>query len=309
MRLISNLLLTAVLSASVSWSSSAKLPEDVKSYYSAYQAALEKNDFSEADSAAYDAWQAAEKSLGDHKTTGDLAMNYALMTDRMISKTAYDKKEKAFKRAIELASAYDNPEETEIQRRIEYLYFRNTVIKATRRKASNFDVSKSDFNDLLERLEEMGLEDSLYNAEIEALRVKYYFNNNKFKSAVEHAETVSTAFSNNQDTSRSSLESELNYDVGMSYFRMKDYLNAALHFQKNIENTENLVLTEKKSDNSEDLWQKAWLNLFSQGKIEEAKASGICNCMKLVDDNGRPERLIDMPGQPPAIWDLSLIHI
>ena len=56
-----------------------KLPTEVTKPYKAYRAALTAKDEKEALKHAKAAWKAAEEHLGDHKTTGDLASNYALI--------------------------------------------------------------------------------------------------------------------------------------------------------------------------------------------------------------------------------------
>ena len=79
------------------------LPEKVATAYKAYLAAVEANDGGQQADAAYVAWQAAEKSLGDSKTTGDLAHNYA-MVGLIAEESKKDSQWDAFDRAIALSS-------------------------------------------------------------------------------------------------------------------------------------------------------------------------------------------------------------
>lgn len=110
----------------------AKTPPEVIKPYKAYKTALAENNFETARERAYEAWQRAEKLLGDSRITGDLAFNYATIppekqnsdettstayrasNKRSVSKKTYTRIEDAFAESIKLAS-YHKDIATEIE--------------------------------------------------------------------------------------------------------------------------------------------------------------------------------------------------
>jgi len=87
----------------------AQTPPEVLKPYKAYRAALQAEDLQTASKQAYLAWQAAEKLLGDTKTTGDLAQNYADTTKKLPGPKGTSKQiRQAYRRAIVLAKFHDD---------------------------------------------------------------------------------------------------------------------------------------------------------------------------------------------------------
>ena len=82
----------------------AELPTSVTAAYQTYESALNARDFEAAQEAAFTAWQNAEAELGDAKTTGDLARNFADIS--VYNDARFSKTRKAYKRSIELADRY-----------------------------------------------------------------------------------------------------------------------------------------------------------------------------------------------------------
>jgi hypothetical protein len=98
--------LAAFLATSVQTSAFAKTPPEVVKPYKAYQAAMKSGDLEAALSSAYEAWQAAEATLGDHKSTGDLAQNYGDLNTT--DKKARKRQVEALRRAQELSRFYED---------------------------------------------------------------------------------------------------------------------------------------------------------------------------------------------------------
>jgi len=93
------------LVVALGFSAQAKTPKEVLEPYKAYRAALAEDNREEAATFAYEAWQSAEALMGDSKTTGDLAANYAELRPRYLdNKPAWKSIMKAHKRAIDLSS-------------------------------------------------------------------------------------------------------------------------------------------------------------------------------------------------------------
>lgn len=100
--------LSVVIAVGLASTASAKLPKDVLDAYRSYETALVAQDLEQAEQSALTAWKAAEESLGDTKTTGDLAQNYADIAAS--NKSNYVKIKRAYERSIKLASYYPENE-------------------------------------------------------------------------------------------------------------------------------------------------------------------------------------------------------
>ena len=100
--------LSVLMAVGLAGTASAKSPKDVDEAYTSYKTALTDKNFEQAEQSALKAWKAAEESLGDTKTTGDLAQNYADIA--AFNDTSYSKIRKAYKRSIKLSTYYPEGE-------------------------------------------------------------------------------------------------------------------------------------------------------------------------------------------------------
>lgn len=142
----------------------AKTPKEVIEPYKAYRAAQADKNNDLAAEKAYEAWQLAEKLMGDTKTTGDLAFNFAETNPRFLDdKSTWKKIIKAHKRAIDLSSLYDeDPGGVEVDRRTKYLSWLVSNIP----KNSNVGWErKYGAKKLSERIAELGMIGSTFDAE------------------------------------------------------------------------------------------------------------------------------------------------
>ena len=89
----------------------AQTPPEVLAAYKEYNVLLKGDDKAATAKAALKAWELAEEKMGDSKTTGNLAINYAnaVPESRKFNKSLVQ----AYKRAIELS--HFQPEETRAQ--------------------------------------------------------------------------------------------------------------------------------------------------------------------------------------------------
>jgi len=102
------LFLSFVLTLAISGIAHAKTPPEVLKPYKEYRAALKSGDKDKAFKSAKKAWETAEEMLGDHKTTGDLAANYADIapSNENYSIKDYRSRMKAHERSIALSQFY-----------------------------------------------------------------------------------------------------------------------------------------------------------------------------------------------------------
>lgn len=102
-------------------SAQAKTPKEVLEPYKAYRAAVAANDGEAARKQAKLAWKAAEEHLGNSKTTGDLAQNYAdVKAEDGILKAQL----RAMERALELSSFYgEDADDMYLQRGVRLLEY------------------------------------------------------------------------------------------------------------------------------------------------------------------------------------------
>ena len=105
------LVISTIVALTLSGIAHAKTPPEVLKPYKEYRAALKSGDKDKAFKSAKKAWETAEEMLGDHKTTGDLASNFAVTTPKNTlnySIKDYRSRMKAHERAIELTKFYDD---------------------------------------------------------------------------------------------------------------------------------------------------------------------------------------------------------
>ena len=90
-----------LLSLLIPSSASAKTPPEVLKAYKSYNTSMQSGDYKSAIKHAKTAWEQAEAKLGSHSMTGDLAYNYGYVEKNQGDKA---KAIKALQRSIELAS-------------------------------------------------------------------------------------------------------------------------------------------------------------------------------------------------------------
>ena len=187
MRIFISIFMAVFLSVTVA---AAKTPPEVLTPYKSYRTALDDKDFDKASKYAYTAWQAAEEHLGDHKTTGDLAQNYADVANLTDAKTKTI--EEALLRAIALSSFYgDSAAEMKLQREVNYGTFLMKNNK-DRKYKKRFELAVAD-------AEQSGLQNSTFMGELYSLRAAYAVRKADHDDTEMYAEKAREIFRNAED--------------------------------------------------------------------------------------------------------------
>jgi len=209
----------------------AKTPKEVLEPYKAYRVALEADNEVLAAEKAHEAWQIAEKLMGDSKTTGDLASNYAdLNTSELNGKRAYKEIAKAYERSIELGILTpEDGKDVQIQRWVDYLNWAapiGNVIKIS----GGFKLKK-----LGEKIAEYGFEDTTYQAEFLALKAQDEYFNKRWKPAEVSAKEAMSKFASLDDNILSYLKYTVPIYLGRSLEEQQKYVEAAIVYQNLID--------------------------------------------------------------------------
>ncbi len=284
------ILCTVVLFAA---SAFAKLPEEVLTPYKAYRAALEQNDNKTATKQALAAWEAAEELLGDHKATGDLALNYANIMPNLLVKNPYKNyqtRAKAYRRSIELAHFYgDEAHIIEIQRR---LYLADLDLTVTRHRISAGGRKNKSVGSVLtlkntkDAISDYNLNGSTFDADLHVLYARYYQLNDKPEKAVEYSQKAINLFETRTDGYFSKYEFFVRIYKGDSHLSLskKDEdidqsINAALEYQVVMQNLEG-KLPAKHPFIREAFtgWMRTRSDIENAGMLEKAEAAGLCEC-------------------------------
>lgn len=222
--------LVLCLSLGLATSAFAKTPKEVMEPYKAYRAALAANDKNDAAKYAYQAWQQAEELLGDSKTTGDLASNFAELSPQFIDeKMAWKFVMKAHKRAIDLAGLHEtDPGAVEIDRRSKYLSWviPNISMKIPSAKDKDYGTER-----LQSRISELGLQGSTFDAESVALSVHAAMISEDWESVRRDSLTAIKLFDGRTDGIFSVYEYAVPIYLARAYVEQNNPIDAALTYQ------------------------------------------------------------------------------
>ena len=222
----------------------APLPPPVKSAYNDFMTSYKSRDFKVAAKHGKIAWQQAEKLLGDSKTTGDLASNYGLLAARL---GKYKGAVLPLTRGADLAHhAKENGPRIRIEREVELveaLILSDQFAEASDRVVAALDYAAA--NDL---------KDSIFTGElwVHNARIVHRKANKKAKHArrpaggvfrkgnvemiqsrsADYAQTALTIFDKHPKQTRPRLVSLAHKFIGFSRERNKEWLEAALAYQK-----------------------------------------------------------------------------
>ena len=245
----------------------AKTPKEVLEPYKAYRAALAEDNREEAATFAYEAWQSAEALMGDSKTTGDLAANYAELRPRYLdNKPAWKSIMKAHKRAIDLSSFHqEEPGDVEIDRRIKYLSWQ---IPTLARDVSGVRDKGYNAERLTARIQQLGMSGTTFEAESYALQAQDNMIRKKWKSALENSKRSIEIFENRTDSLFSAYEYGVPIYLARAYIEEKQPVEAALTYQALMDKLE--IRGGHDNAISADAY-KDWLDL--RDEVVEMKSS------------------------------------
>lgn len=269
------------LALAVSAFAQAKTPPEVLKPYKEYRAALEVGDKDMAFKSAKAAWDMAEEILGDHKTTGDLAINFAVLKPKHknYSYKDYQSRMKAHKRSIELAHLYDERAvEVELERHLKLIETGLTLtqIKNGRRKSGG---KTTYFADMEKALDKYNMKGSTFGGDMEVLRIRYHEFANRPKAGIEAAKRAELIYANRTDNNST------HYPVFLRLFKgnvLKDagkHIEAVLEYQSVMQNLEGKLPPDHafiKTAFTE--WVRTRSELEEVGRLDEAEKAGLCQC-------------------------------
>ena len=277
------LFLSFALALSISGIAHAKTPPEVLKPYKEYRAALKSGDKDKAFKAAKKAWKTSEKLLGDHKTTGDLASNFALTTPEGVNYSIkdYESRMKAHKRAIVLSKFYDEADVANIEldrhlMRIEtgltLFNIRNGQVKASERTTY--------FKDMEKALDKYNRRGGVFEGDMEVLRVRYHELTKSPDKGIEAANRAEQIYAKPTHNSV-----KTHYPILLKLYKgnvLKDAeqpIAAALEYQDVMQNLEGKLPADhnfvKKAFTE---WVTTRSVLEEAGRLEEAESAGLCQC-------------------------------
>lgn len=289
-------LMGCALALAFTASASAKIPAEVLTPYKAYRIAVEANDMKTAVKQARMAWDAAEDSLGDHKTTGDLAQNFADVSAQMGSKSRDVKK--AYIRSIELASLYPD---TAVDMRL----MREVSLGEWAMKAGKEGGAARRLKAAAEFAVANGYDRSVYLGEIYTMLSSLNVPRRNHKAVEDYAAKALAIFENPSDNYVTYHPYMAQLYLGYGKEGNDEILPAALAYQEVMENIEG-KLPEKHPFVMKALGR--WMNmrdrLVREGLLETAEAQGLCQCWPYDKPRNDAVRAVKRvpPVMPRTAW-------
>ena len=273
----------------------AKTPKEVAVPYKAYVAALKADQKKQAAEYAYKAWQAAEAVMGDHKTTGDLASNYAdIDVDGGRSKDQMA----AAKRALELASTYGDD--------AKFIFMERGILLMQYHQA-NGDRSKirKQADVLIDYAKKSGQDKSILYAEVLTLKAATFVESRDGKAIVEMTDEALAVFADPSDDYASPYPILATLINGFGHEYEEDILDAALSYQKVMDSVGHLDYGKHPIvGRALGRWSHMRSRLQKAGELKEAKEKGVCDCWPY--DIERNESVKPVKRYPPKFPESAL---
>jgi len=211
-------------------SAQAKTPKEVLTEYKAYLTAVENKDKSLAVEKAYEAWQLAEKLMGDTKTTGDLAANFADLRPKVMNgKLAEKRIVKAYQRSIDLAVLQtEDARGIEIDRRTQYLSWLIVNVSKSDRRAWDKNYGPEQLN---HRIREFGMTGSTFEAESFAFSAQIAVIDKKWDVVERDSKAAMKLFETRTDKIPSTYEFSVPTYLARAYANQDRPIDAALTYQ------------------------------------------------------------------------------
>ncbi len=284
----------------------SQVPPEVLEPYKKYQAASKQNDHELASEHALDAWKQAEKRLGDHKTTGDLAFIFASIPTRMFIGRISKDKVKAYKRAIELSTFYPtDPYIIELQRRLDYAEYMQNEVHA--RKVKGRIGSLDHMKKISEIIEHYDMEGSTFHADNLVLIGHFHLRNGDPETAIEHLTEAERIYESPGHKYTSKFRHFVPIYKGDSYDYLSESddtsenkINAALEYQEVMQNLEGLLPAEHPLiKQAFSRWISTRYDIEEIGELEKAEAAGLCECWPFENYKNQAKPLLSVPPLMP----------
>jgi len=279
--MMKKLLITLGLILMVPSMAYAKTPPEVLKPYKEYRAALDASDKNKAFKAAQKAWMKAEELLGDHKTTGDLASNFAVLEpeSKNYSIKDYDIKMKAHKRSIALSKFYeDGAEDIELERHLKRIETALSLFntKDGKKKASS---NQTYFKDMEAALDAYDRRGSVFEADMEVLRLRFYDLGNNPKKGLEAAKRAERIYAAGAEGYVSHYPILLKLFKGNVLKADEQHINAALEYQEVMQNLEGKLPADHHFVKTAfTQWVIVRSELEEAGRLADAQDAGLCQC-------------------------------
>ena len=282
----------------------AKIPKEVMTPYKAYTAAQKDGNEKAIYDNALKAWEAAEEHLGDHKTTGDLANNfaelYALGKNPLKN---YKTRLKARERSVELASFYPEVEiaAVELERHIKLV---SLSLVLSRQKQGDGGKGQY-FNDVERAIETHGMQGSTFEGDLETLRAKFYNMRKDYQRSVDHAQKALQIFETRTDDFTSVYPFIARRTKGDSLKAMDKPILAALEYQHVMQNLEGEIPSDHPFvETAFKSWLTTRSGLEEAGRLDEAEQAGLCECWPFEDYKNKVVPLKRTPPpKSPAVFN------
>ena len=297
------ILITSLIMMSGSFAQ-AKIPAEVLEPYKAYRAAEKAGEEVKARKFAKTAWEKSEELLGDHKTTGDLAFNYADISSQDDVRNPYKNykvRRKAFLRSVELSSFYEEDRAgIELERLIKLTELGLTLTKRTNGSTVQGGES-SDFKKLKDAIEKYDMVGSVFEGDYEALLSQRYLLKGQNEKAIEHADMAIEIFENREDKFFSSYEYAVRVFKARSYRNMGENISSALEFQHVMQNVEGRLPADHSYVKSAlESWMFMRSKIVDDGRLEEAEQAGLCECWPFENYKNKGVPLERVPPRMPS---------
>ena len=284
----------------------AKTPPEIMNAFKAYKSSMQSNDYQNAIKHAKTAWQKSETLLGDHVMTGDLAYNYGY-----IEKNRGEKRKaiKALERSADLASLKKSDAAGfRLEREVELVSSMDGITKDS--------ALKNRIKNAIKFAKSNGMGSSVFVGELHvhetsvcsrrlALKMQEHkrqigskINRSSTEDGVQDgnkkcaqiAQKAVDIFDNNVSNARPVYVASANNYVGYGFESKKNYLAAALSYQKARETIEgvygrNDALVAKTIGR----WMNARNYLKRKGQLAHAESQGLCKCWPFKDDRPQVE--------------------
>lgn len=301
-RLILSISLGLLIAFGMGNFANASVPQDVMKPYKAYVMALKNGDEKAAYTNAKKAWQAAEKQMGNSKTTGDLANNFAELSEpgKNPYKT-YKLRLKARKRAVDLANLYSEDEAPLIEtERLLKLAETSLLISVWRHGEVKRGGSGMYFDGIERALKKYDLEGGTFEGDLEALKALFYNLRGSYEKSIEHADRSVLIYENRADDLPSAYPHMAALYKGDSLKKIGQPIQAVLEYQRVMQNLKGEVPSNHSFVETAFVkWMKTRSELEDSGQLDEAEKAGLCECWPFEDYKNKLTPLERIAPQTP----------